>query len=152
MAPNLADLGNGCPFPVLPPGIHTSTLTEVKEYFAYAPWRIRLFNGFCLGIGSLAAAGCSKIYLNGSYTAAKSQPRDLRACREVTDVVAINVDGTLFNIENERALQKQKFGGEFFILFPIRQKAQVLLDFFQTDRYTGKQKGILLINCDVPLG
>ena len=113
---------------------------------------MRLFNGFCLGISSLAAAGCSKIYLNGSYTATKSQPRDLRACREVTDVAAINVDSTLFNIENERALQKQKYGGEFFILFPIRQTAQVLLDFFQTDRYTGKQKGILLINCDVPLG
>lgn len=131
MAPNLIGLGNGCPFPGLPPGIHTSTLTEVKEYFAYAPWRIRLFNGFCLGISSLAAAGCSKIYLNGSYTAAKSQPRDLRACREVTDVVAINVDSTLFNIENERALQNKNLVTNFLYCSQFARRHKFYWIFFR---------------------
>ena len=151
MIPNLIDLGNGCPFPVLPPGIHVSTLTEVKEYFAYTPWRIQLFNGFCLGISSLVAAGCNKIYLNGSYTTAKLHPGDFDACWDITDVDVNNVDSTLFNFEHERALQKQKFGGEFFIIDPNSPDGTLILDFFQTDRYTRKQKGILLINCDVPL-
>ena len=43
-----------------------------------------------------------------------------------------------------RANQKRKYLGEFFPL--LYSNGQAFLDFFQTEKYTGNSKGILLIN------
>ena len=47
---------------------------------------------------------------------------------------------------------KTKIWWRIFYIVPNSPDGTSFINFFQTDRYTEKQKGILLINCDVPLG
>ena len=150
MIPELIDLGAGCIFPVLPPGIHKTNLEEVEECFAYSPHRRRLFEGFCLGFQNLVAAGCSAIYLNGSYTTGKIHPGDFDACWEVKGVDPRKIDKTLLNFSNKRAAQKSKYGGEYFIADSDAVNGVSYLDYFQRDRETGRKKGILLLECKYP--
>ncbi|MHC4626869.1 MAG: DUF6932 family protein, partial [Planctomycetota bacterium] len=42
-----------------------------------------------------------------------------------------------------RKKQKERFQGEFFPASWPTDSARIFLDFFQTDRHTGKPKGIL---------
>ena len=151
MIPELIYLSYRSPFPVLPPGIHKTNLNEVKERFAFTPYRMQLFNGFYLGFRNLVAAGCNAIYLNGSFTTAKTHPRDFDACWEVMGVNPRKIDSTLLDFDNQRAAQKQKFGGEFFLIDSNSSNGRTNLDFFQRDRDTGKKKGILLLDCKIPM-
>ena len=151
MIPELIDLGSGCPFPVLPPGIHKTDLDEVEERFAYTPHRRGLFNGFRQGFLILVAAGCKAIYLNGSYTTGKKHPGDFDACWETKGVNPKNIDKTLLDFSNKRAAQRLRFGGEFFIADGYAANRISYLDFFQLDRDTGKKKGILFLDCTYPM-
>ena len=64
-----------------------------------------------------------------------------RGCRS-------NVIGSsFFKFSNGRAAQKAKYGGEFF---PSTTKAdkhgRTFVEFFQVEKFTGLQKGILIID------
>ena len=54
-----------------------------------------------------------------------------------------------FDFSNSRAEQKTKFGGEFFPAdLPEGASGKTFLEFFQTDRETGKRKGIVAMNLE----
>lgn len=145
MIPKLIKLTDSHPYHVLPPGIHKATLEEIRERFAVTPYRMSRFRGFCSACESLVAAGCKRIYLDGSFTTSKNHPEDFDACWDPEGVDISKVDATLRDFSNSRAAQKQKFGGEFFIIDFNSLTGLTMLDFFQTDRETGERKGILLL-------
>lgn len=145
MIPDLIDIGNPTPYPVLPPGIHVTTLGEIKDKFANTPHRTELFNGFCRAVNALEAAGCQTVYLDGSFTTGKIHPNDYDACWDHAGVDPSKLDPTLLNWDNKRAAQKAKYGGELFIAGMPAAPGILFLDFFQTERHSGKQKGILLV-------
>jgi hypothetical protein len=148
MIPKLIDLNNS-PWKVLPQGVHSATLTEVAKMYAINPHRRSLFDGLRKGAEALAAAGCKFLYLDGSYVTAKPKPGDYDACWDPTGVSPQHLDPVFLNFDNQRHAQKVKFKGEFFPFMLDAGTGQTFLDFFQTDRFSGEQKGILSIDLSI---
>jgi len=83
--------------------------------------------------------------LNGSFVSEKPNPADFDACWEPTGVDDKKLDPELLDFSDGRRRQRLKYGGEFF---PSSAKAdgfRTFVEFFQTDKYTGREKGIIRI-------
>lgn len=128
---------------LLPPGIHWTTLPEIKAQFATNARRLALFDGIERVAAALEKAGCTEMFLDGSYVTSKLDPSDFDGCWNPIGVSAANLDPVLLDFNNKRAAQKQKFGGEMFISTLLGGPGQTFLEFFQTDKDTGQRKGIL---------
>lgn len=145
MIPDLENIA-GALWPVLPPGIHRAPLTEVAEKFATNAHRKRLFDGFMRGVHMFKAAGCKRIFLDGSFVTAKPLPNDYDACWDVTGIDEKKIDPVMWNFEDKRKAQKERYLGEYFPMHvPADGTGKVFLDFFQTERNSGERKGILEI-------
>jgi hypothetical protein len=143
MIPDLITI-TGSPWPLLPPGIHDSTLTEVYSRYVVNPTRQLLYNGLVRGLENLFLSGCPQVYLDGSYVTAKPIPNDYEVCWDMTFVDPALLDPVFFDFSNGRYNQKQKYLGEFFPAAIVEGvSGKPFLDFFQTDKSTGKQKGIV---------
>jgi hypothetical protein len=134
----------------LPPGIHLIEWEEFDEQFNYNFTRQRLINGLELAMTQLKAAGCKKIYINGSFVSSKPKPGDFDTCWE-DNGVDINefklLALTLYNFALQRAEQKIKYKGEIFPAnYPANESATPYIDFFQFDTRTNNRKGIIAID------
>ena len=140
MIPALEDLGSPTPWPVLPTGVHWASLDEIEAAFATNERRRWLFEGFCALALDLANAGCTKLYLNGSFVTAKPHPKDFDACWDPTGVNAEKLDAVLLDIPNRRA-QRAKYRGD---IVPLdHPDGGTFLELFQTDKESGRRKGIV---------
>ena len=143
MIPELIDV-TGAPWPVLPPGVHKADLTGIAAAFAINQWRRRLFDGLLEASRALKAAGCARLYVDGSYVTGKPIPGDYDVCWDPVGVVRQLLPQVFHDFSNERAAQKAAYGGEFF---PSSAAANTVgktfLEFFQLERYSGTRKGIL---------
>lgn len=138
---------SGSPWPVLPPGVHEATLDTVATTFATNAWRRRLFNGLVEAARLLRAAGCSTIYLDGSYVTGKPLPADFDACWDPFGINETVLDKVFLEFGGGRRAQKARFGGEFFpSSMTCSDVGDSFLNFLQLDRFTGQQKGILLVS------
>ncbi|MCK9404389.1 MAG: hypothetical protein M0Q26_13445 [Chitinophagaceae bacterium] len=134
----------GSPWPILPPGIHNSTLAEVYARYVINQSRLLLFEGLKNGLDNLFSSGCPQIFLDGSYVTDKPIPNDYEVCWDMNFVDPNLLDPVFFDLSNERFNQKQKYLGEYFpASITEAMTGKPFLDFFQTDKYTGKQKGII---------
>lgn len=131
----------------LPPGIHWATWQEIVDRFGTTTWRRQLLAGLQATLGELKRVGCSTVYLDGSFVSAKPIPGDFDACWDEAGVDLASIDPVLLDFDGGRATQKAKFGGE---LFPASLGADgvgtLFLDFFQTDKDSGNQKGIVALD------
>ena len=132
----------GAPFRVLPPGIHWSALPDIEARFSTNEHRAKLFAGFLSLAEALQGAGCSTIYLDGSFVTEKQNPKDYDGCWDPTGVQFAKLDPVLLNFDNQRAAQKAKYLGE---MFPAMTgvPGKTFLDFFQIEKTTGQRKGII---------
>ena len=141
MIPELIDIG--APYKVLPLGIHDATLEEIKTKFAYNDIRKQLFKGFLDCIKSLKFANCRVVYVDGSFVSDKDNPGDYDLCWDTHGTDTTKLDPVFFDFSDKRKNQKIKYKGESF---PSSFKADgknTFLDYFQIDKYTGNQKGII---------
>ncbi len=146
MIPELIDL-SGSPWKVLPPGIHSASLEEFKEAYATSAYRRQLFEGFVVALVKLRAAGCKRVYVDGSYVTSKSKPGDFDACWDPEGVNPSLLDPIFRDFSDGRAAQKAAFKGEFFPSSLIEAGCgRSFVDFFQVDRFTGEAKGIIVID------
>lgn len=145
MLPDLENL-NSSPWNILPAGIHLASLAEIEIAFATNARRRQLFEGLLAGAKALATAGCQYLYLDGSYVTGKPNPGDYDACWDPSGVDPALLDPVFLDFSNARLNQKNKFKGEFFPFGAPAAVGKVFIDFFQTDRFTGLPKGIVLIN------
>ena len=100
--------------------------------------------GFKAAADELSRAGCQTIYLDGSFVSDKKDPRDFDACWELVGVDPQSLDPVLLDFSNGRAAQKAKYLGELFpASFAAERQGITFLEFFQTDKATGNQKGII---------
>lgn len=129
----------------LPPGEHVATWDEVVEGFGWTERRRRLLDGLAEAIDLLAAAGCRRVWVNGSFVTAKDEPGDFDACWDTAGVDLDAVDPVLLDLSDHRRAQKERFGGELFPNVIETQSGLSFAEFFQTERDTGR-KGIVVIN------
>jgi hypothetical protein len=130
---------------VLPPGIHDATLHEIQQRFATNETRKALYNGFRRGVQALKSAGCRTVFLDGSFVCDKPKPGDFDACWEPAGVDDKKLDAVLLDFSHGRRSQKLKYGGEFFPSSAKADGSRTFVEYFQTDRDTGKAKGIIRI-------
>lgn len=145
MVPDLIDIDPCVPFRFLPSGIHDVSLSHIEAAFAYNAVRRRLFHGFTKVYENLSGAGCTDIYLDGSFVSSKESPGDFDGCWSFVGVDLSKVDPVLLQFANSRQAQKAKYGGEMFLCDPIIPGMQSFLEFFQTDKFSGQPKGIIRV-------
>jgi hypothetical protein len=131
-------------------GIHPMSWDEFKNFYGTTFWRRKLIQGLRSALFSLKKAGCSKVYIDGSFVTQKKTPGDFDACWDASGVnisLLKKIDPVLLDFKDKRAAQKAKFKGE---LFPAQAFADefgtIFLDFFQKDKHTGEPKGIISID------
>ncbi|MBA3831715.1 MAG: hypothetical protein H0X34_07450 [Chthoniobacterales bacterium] len=133
----------------LPGGIHWAEWSEIASRFAGNSHREALLYGLARAVGCLRMAGCTAVFIDGSFVTQKEHPADFDVCWLVdgVDLGALRkIEPAFFSFNNLRALQKAKFGGE---LFPAGGAAETtspfrtFLEFFQTDKLSGLRKGIV---------
>jgi hypothetical protein len=143
LIPSFDERGN------LPPGIHPATWDEVVLRYAINERRGQLLDALRVAIQSLHAAGCSRVYLDGSFVIDKAVPGDFDACWEASSVAPSLLDPVLLGFSDCRVAQKAKFGGE---LFPAQLVAEpggtTFLEFFQLDGLTQQREGIIAIDLE----
>jgi hypothetical protein len=136
--PSLPDL-------LLPPGIHIATLAEVAAAFATDGHRQWLFDGLLNAVGVLLGAGCSRIYLGGSFVTSKLVPSDYDGCWDPTGVRVAELDPVFINMPASKPEQKRRFRGEFWQGRHDLPGFDAFPKFFQQDTRTGARKGLLQI-------
>lgn len=144
MIPRL--VGNGGIWKVLPPGIHDATMDEIQNTFAHNEIRTALFEGFRQGSELLEKAGCTLIYLDGSFVTEKSLPGDFDACWDSIGVDINRLDPIFLDFTDGRKRQKERFGGEFFPSSANANGVVNFVEFFQQDRYSSKKKGLIRVH------
>ena len=131
----------------MPQGVHWSSWEELVDRYGYNVRRRMLLVGLWAALRNLKSAGCRTVWLNGSFVSAKEEPNDFDACWDESGVDPELLDQVLLTFDRERAAQKAKYMGE---MFPSATVANLggwsFLDFFQTDRETGRRKGIVAID------
>ena len=114
------------------------------ERFGWTERRRRLLDGLAEAIELLTAAGCRRIWVNGSFVTAKDEPVDFDACWDTDDVDLDALDPVLLDLANHRAAQKARFGGELFPNVIETRSGLSFAEFFQNERDTSR-KGIVVI-------
>jgi hypothetical protein len=133
----------------LPSGIHVATWEETKTILAFNSHRQNLLQGLQEACKPLKLAGCTRIYLGGSFVTNKERPKDFDACWDdihVNLAYLKSLEPVLLDFKNKRAAQKAKYGGELFpASYTADTQGKTFLEFFQQDR-DGNPKGIIQIN------
>lgn len=144
MIPAFQDDGN------LPPGIHKASWAEVQERFGIDAHRKRLLEGFHGMVMKLAASGCKRVFLDGSFVGNKPIPSDFDGLWDMLDVDLRKLYATeplFWALTNGRAAQKAKYLGEMLPAdFIEGSSGRTFLEFFQVDKQTGTAKGIVEID------
>ncbi len=144
MIPEFDENGN------LPPGVYWAEWDEFKERFGYNRRRQSLMEGLTLAMQELREAGCSIIYIDGSFTSSKTNPGDFDCCWEESGVNANELKllaPTIYNFALQRTQQKSKYKGEIFPAnFPANETGTLYIDFFQFDSRKDISKGIIAID------
>ena len=131
----------------LPVGIHWATWHDVDRQLGFSERRRRLLGGLKTALRALRAASCRKVYLDGSFVTVKEEPGDYDACWDIEGVHVESLDAVFLDFTRSRRAQKQKYLGEFFpAQMPEGLSGKLFLEFFQTDKETGKPKGIVGMN------
>jgi len=131
----------------LPPGVHFATWKQIVDRLGFTERRIRLLSGLREALDLLRTAGCLLVFLDGSFATSKPEPGDFDACWAMDGVDVELLDPVFLDFSNARARQKGRFGGEFFPAeLPEGMSGKTFLEFFQTDKETGRAKGIVAIH------
>ena len=103
--------------------------------------------GLRAALENLKGAGCRTVYINGSFVTRKRVPNDFDVCWEEDGVDPVALDPVLLTFDPGRTTQKAKYWGKLFPASVISSAGGLsFLEFFQTDKETGKPKGIVAID------
>ena len=133
---------------LLPAGEHVAGWDEVQDWFGWNVWRRQLLDGLAEGLAILAAAHCSRVWLNGSFVTTKEVPGDFDCVWSPIGVDRARITALapeILDLSNHRAAQKLRFRGEFFPNIVESASTKRFADFFQLDR-DGTTKGIVVID------
>jgi hypothetical protein len=141
MIPKFSPDGN------LPKGVHETTWKQFCKRFGHTAHRSTLIKGLEAALKDLAAAGCRRVYINGSFVTAKEVPGDYDLCWSIDGVNPEKLKPELFDFSPKgRDLMKRKYKGDLFPAeTPEGASGKLFLDFFQTDKITGEPKGIIAL-------
>ena len=131
----------------LPAGIHWAPWQEIQSRFSFSSRRRQLLGGLHLALEVLNRAECSRVYIDGSFVTIQREPGDYDACWDIDGVNVEALDSVFLDFSKGRTAQKRKYLAEFFpAQMPEGASGRMFLEFFQTDKETGRSKGIVGLN------
>lgn len=134
----------GALWPILPAGVYDASIYEIELRYATSTHRLALFKGLKKALENLFSAGCQQIFLDGSFVTAKPKPDDYEVAWDPRFVDPNILDPVFLDFTYGTIPQKKKYLGEFFPSTFIEAKSgKLFVDFFQTEKDTGNQKGII---------
>lgn len=140
MIPDLTDAG------VLPEGVHPADWDELTRAFGFNDRRRVLLSGLRAACIALAAAGCDRVWVDGSFVTDKAQPGDYDMCWGWQAVEEALLDPVLLDYSPPgRAAIQAKYLGDVLIAGIETASGLPFVEFFQQHREGGK-KGIVLID------
>jgi len=128
----------------LPDGEYEVDWQELVERFGWNERRRQLLDGLEEAIELLGAAGCRRLWLNGSFVTAKEEPADFDACWDPEGVDLDALDPIFLDFRDGRAAQKRRFGGELLPNVTEAASGLSFSEFFRNERDTGR-KGIVVL-------
>lgn len=128
----------------LPDGEYEIDWQELVETFGWNTRRRQLLDGLAEAIELLGAAGCRRLWLNGSFVTAKEEPADFDACWDPEGVDLDALDPIFLDFAEGRAAQKIRFGGELLPNVTEAGSGLSFAEFFRNERDTGR-KGIVVL-------
>jgi hypothetical protein len=129
----------------LPAGVHSAAWADIAPCFGGNSHRAYLVAGLHMALANLAGAGCSTVFLDGSFVSEKDFPNDYDGAWEPHGVNPALIDPILLDFTNARAAMKLKYGGELFPASIYAATGVLYRHYFQQDR-NGVVKGILQID------
>jgi hypothetical protein len=117
---------------------------ELVERFGWNTRRRQLLDGLQEAIELLGAAGCRRLWLDGSFVTAKEEPGDFDACWDPAGVDLDALDPIFLDFRQGRAAQKTRFGGELLPNVTEAGSGLSFSEFFRNERDTGR-KGIVVL-------
>jgi hypothetical protein len=141
MIPKFLSNGN------LPKGVHETTWKQFCKRFGHTAHRSSLIEGLAAALKDLSAAGSQRVYI-GSFVTAKEVPGDYDLCWSIDGVIPEKLNQVLLDFSAKgRDIMKKKYKGDLFPAeIPEGTSGKLFLDFFQTDKITGKPKGIIVLD------
>ena len=134
----------------LPPGVHDANWDEVARRFGWTKRRRELLDGLKAALEPLREAGCRRVFINGSFVTDKDEPGDIDVAWDPEGVDVdrlLELEPVFGDFADQRASQKAKFGCEFFpSSFTADLVGNTFLEFFQIDKETEAQKGIVALD------
>jgi hypothetical protein len=128
---------------VLPPGVHQASWQEVEERLGWNPTRQTLLLGLKALLEELARAGCSRVWLDGSFVTDKLHPGDFDLVWDPNGVDLGELDQVLQDLDPPREAQKRRYGGDILPNVVEEGSGMPFLEFFQQDSVTGQVRGIV---------
>ena len=71
---------------MLPPGVHKASWRRFAERFGTTARRRSLLAGLKAALNALRAAGCRKVFIDGSFVTTKESPGDCDGCWDIEGV------------------------------------------------------------------
>lgn len=131
------------PAGLLPVGVHEARWAEIDERYATNSRRARLLRGLAEASAALAAAGCTRVWLDGSFVTSTEIPGDYDACWDWRGVDPALLDPVLLDYSpSGRAAIKAKYLGDVLINAVEGSSGLLFVEFFQVDR-DGTPKGLV---------
>lgn len=135
----------------LPPGVHAASWAEVEERFGWNARRRELLIGLRRALQDLAAVGCTRAWLDGSFVTTKELPGDFDLCWDMGGVDYDRLARALSDLDPPRALQQATYGGDVLPNVVEGSSGQPFLEFFQEDAETGRRRGVVELDLREPL-
>jgi len=131
----------------LPPGEYDAAWDEIVSTYGYNLRRLVLLQGLRAALDNLAAARCTRVYLNGGFVTAKAAPGDFDMCFDPAGMDLSLLDPILLVMgPSRRMLQRAKYRGEILSSTAIADlNGTLYVDYFQRDA-ARRVKGILILD------
>ncbi|EQB00228.1 hypothetical protein L288_18495 [Sphingobium quisquiliarum P25] len=126
---------------VLPVGLHFVSLREFRDAFAFNAHRAWLFEGLKVACHDLRVAGCSRIFVGGSFVTSKQDPSDYDACWDPVGVSA-DLEPILYD-ENLLLERRERYRGDLLIGGCDSGPSGEFFRFLSKDKMTGEERGMI---------
>ena len=131
----------------MPVGIHEAAdWQELVDAFGWNDYRLLLLSGLRAALLNLQAAGCRRVWVDGSFVTDKEAPGDIDVLWAVTAVDDALLDPVFMDLAPPRAAQKAKYGAEFFPVEPASEDFRGWINFFEKHKETGLTKGLVALS------
>lgn len=126
---------------ILPVGLHFVSLREFRDVFAFNPHRAWLFEGFKEACHDLRKAGCTRIFVGGSYVTSEPHPGDYDACWDPVGV-SPDLDPLLYD-DALRGQRRDRYRGDLLISGCDLGPSGQWFHFLSKDKVTGEERGMI---------